>query len=161
MNKIKKGAIIGGAVVGGVIGGTISVIGHMAKSKFVEGLGESIVDSTILTGQIAGSAVSGAAQVVSGGLRGRAKDVSEGKQDLLNAGGQVVGNFVSNAKTVIDNSGEIVEGVKTGDGRKILNGAKTLGKIAAIGAITVGAIKLAPEKEEKGGKSAKPDEKAD
>lgn len=149
--KIKKAAIIGGAVVGGVIGGTVSVVGRVAKSKFLEELGDSIVDSTILTGQIAGSAVSGATQLVAGGLKRNSADIHDGKQDLLDAGEQVVGNIVTNAKTMIDNSGEIFDGVRTGNGKKILKGVKSLGKIAVIGAITVGAVKLAPEKKEASG----------
>ena len=147
--KIKKAGIISGAIVGGVLGGTVSVVGHVARSKFLEELGDSIIDSTILTGQIAGSAVSGAAQLVTGGVKRNAVDISEGKQDLKDAGGQVIDNFVTNAKTMIDNSGDILDGVRTGNGRKILRGAKTLGKFAVIGAVTVGAVKLAPEKKEK------------
>ncbi len=149
MNNIKKVGIIGGAVVGGVIGGAVGIVGRVVKSKFLEELGDSIVDSTILTGQIAGNAVSGATKVVAGGVRGSAEEMNDGKNDLMDAGGQVVNNFVSNTKTVINNSGEIFEGVKTHDGKKILNGAKTLGKIAVIGAVTVGAIKLSSEKDEK------------
>jgi len=38
--------------------------------------------------------------------------------------------------------------MKQHDGKKILNGAKTMGKIAAVGFITVGAIKVKSHKEE-------------
>lgn len=145
MDKIKKAGIIGGAVVGGLIGGTISIIGHVAHNKFLDELGENIVDSTILTGQIAGQAASGASRVVIGGLKRKPKEINEGKKELINAGDKVVTNIVTNAKIVIDNSGEIIEGVKQKDKRKILNGAKTLGKMAAIGAITVGAVKMEPD----------------
>lgn len=145
MDNIKKAGIIGGAVVGGVIGGTISVIGHLAHNKFLDDLGGSIVDSTILTGQIAGQAASGATDLVVGSLKHKPRNIRNGKEDLFNAGGKVVDNFVTNAKTVIENSGEIIDGVREKDKRKILNGAKTLGKIVAIGTITVGAIKLTPD----------------
>ena len=64
MDFIKKTAIIGGAVVGGIVGGTISIIGHVTKIKVLDELGDSIIDSTILTGQIAGQAVSGATDMV-------------------------------------------------------------------------------------------------
>jgi hypothetical protein len=37
--------------------------------------------------------------------------------------------------------------VKQRDGKKILNGAKTMGKIVAVGFITVGAIKVKSHKE--------------
>lgn len=145
MDKLKKAGIIGGAVVGGVIGGAISVIGHVAHNKFLDELGGSIVDSTILTGQIAGQAASGAADIVAGKVRKKPRHIRKGKEDLINAGDQVVTNIITNAKIIIDNSGEIIEGVKEKDKRKILNGAKTLGKMAAIGAITVGTIKVKPD----------------
>ncbi|MDD2484356.1 MAG: hypothetical protein PHQ50_04980 [Eubacteriales bacterium] len=148
MNKIKKAGIIGGAVAGGLIGGTVGMLGHITKIKFLEELGDNIIDSTILTGEIAGNVASGATNLVVGGVGRSSQKLDEGKEDLRDAFGQVAGNFVNNAKTVIGNSGEMIEGVRTGDGKKILNGAKTLGKIAAIGAITVGAIKLSPDKEE-------------
>lgn len=144
MDLIKKAAIIGGAAVGTVIGGTLSIIGHVTKVKFLDELGESIVDSTILTGQIAGQAVSGAADLVAGGLGKKPRLLRRGRDDLLGAGGRILKNYVNNAKLIFSNSGEILEGIKTRDGRKILNGAKTMGKIAAVGFITVGAIKVKP-----------------
>ncbi len=146
MDVIKKAGIIGGAVVGGVIGGTLSIVGRMVKSKFVDELGENIVDSTILTGSIAGQIASGAADVVVGGVQKESDHVEQGKKDLKAGGGRIVGNYVNNAKLIIHNSGDIVNGVKSRDIKKVLNGAKTLGKIAAIGAITVGAIKIETDK---------------
>ena len=147
MNKIKKTGIVTGAVVGGVIGGTISFIGKVSNQKFIEELGESVVDSTILTGGIAGDVASGATNVISGKIKKSNRKVREGKEELVSAGTQVVDNFVGNVKTVVDNSGDIIEGVKKKDKQKILQGAKTLVKVIAVGAITVGAIKIKPETE--------------
>jgi hypothetical protein len=149
MNNIKKAGIITGAVVGGAIGGTISFIGKMTNQKFIDELGESVVDSTILTGGIAGEVASGATNVISGKIKNSSRKVEEGKDDLKSAGTQVVQNFVNNVQTVVDNSGEILEGVKEKDRRKIIRGAKTLAKVAAVGAITVGTIKIKPEEKEK------------
>ena len=145
MNNIKKAGIITGAVVGGVIGGTISVIGKVTKKKFIDELGESVVDSTILTGGIAGEIASGTTHLISGTIQQQQEKLEEGKTELKSAGSQVVQNFVNNVKTVVDNSGEILEGVKEKDGKKILRGTKTLAKVVAVGAITVGAIKIKPE----------------
>jgi hypothetical protein len=148
MNNIKKAGIITGAVVGGAIGGTISFIGKMTNQKFIDELGESVVDSTILTGGIAGDVASGATNVISGKIQKSRSKVEEGKDDLKSAGSQVVENFVNNVQTVVDNSGEILEGVKEKDKRKIMRGAKTLAKVVAVGAITVGTIKIKPESED-------------
>jgi hypothetical protein len=86
--------------------------------------------------------------VISGKIQKSRHKIEEGKDELKSAGSQVVQNFVDNVQTVVDNSGEILEGVKEKDHKKILRGAKTLAKVAAVGAITVGAIKIKPEKKE-------------
>ena len=146
LDIIKKTAIIGGAVVGGLIGGAVSIAGHLAKNKFVDELGGNIVDSAILTGSIAGQIASGAADVVAGSIKKEPENIINGKEDLKVGGFRIVRNYVNNARLIIGNSGEIVKGAKSGDIKRVLNGAKTLGKIAAIGAITVGAIKIDPDK---------------
>ncbi|GAB1476699.1 hypothetical protein MASR2M70_15350 [Bacillota bacterium] len=153
MDIIKKAGIIGGAVVGGIIGGAMSVAGHVTGIKFVNDLGENIIDSTILTGSIAGQLASGTADLVSGGIKKNPDHIKQGKKDLKAGGGRIVGNYVSNAKLIINNSGDIVRGAKNRDIKQVLNGAKTLGKIAAVGAITVGAIKIESDRS----KSAKAD----
>lgn len=155
MNMIKKAGIITGAVVGGAIGGTISFVGKMTNQKFIDDLGESVVDSTILTGGIAGDIASGTTHVISGKIQKSRRKVEEGKSELKSAGNQVVENFVNNVQTVVDNSGEILEGVKERDRSKVIKGAKTLVKVAAVGAITVGTIKIKPEERSAGGMDSK------
>lgn len=149
MNNIKKAGILTGAVVGGAIGGAISFVGKMTRQKFIDELGESIVDSTLLTGGIAGNIASGATNVVSGKIQNSSRKMEEGKNDLKSAGKQVVQNFVDNIQTVVGNSGEILEGVKEKDRKKVVRGAKTLVKVVAVGAITVGAVKIKPEEKKK------------
>ena len=157
MNNIKKAGIITGAIVGGAIGGTISFIGKISNQKFIDELGESVVDSTILTGGIAGDIASGATNVISGKIKNSRRKVEEGKDDLKSAGNQVVKNFVDNVQTVVDNSGEIIEGVKEKDRKRIIRGAKTLVKVVAVGAITVGTIKVKAEDPEKEDTEKKPE----
>lgn len=147
VNNIKKAGILTGAVVGGVIGGTISLIGKVSHKKFIDDLGESIVDSTILTGGIAGDLASGTTHIVSGKIKKSPRKIEEGKGELKSAGGQVVNNFVNNVKTVVENSGDIIEGVKEKDKKKIVRGTKTLAKFAAVSAITVGTVKIKPEED--------------
>ena len=103
------------------------------------------MDSTIMTGEIAGEAASGAAHLAVGKIKKRPGHIAAAKRDLKHAGGTVVDNFVTNVKLLAENGGEIAEGFRQKDKRKILNGAKTLGKMAAIGAVTVGAIKIKPD----------------
>ena len=103
---------------------------------------ESIIDSSILTGELYGGLASGATEVISGKIKKDQKKVDEGIEDIKESGGAIVGNIIINTKNVIDNSGEVVSGIKHKDGRKILRGVKSLAKYAAVSTITVGSMKI-------------------
>lgn len=142
MNKVKKGFIIAGAAIGGVLGGTISTIGKLANVKVLDELGNAVIDSTILTGTIAGRVVSGTADIAVGKTKKSQQQIEQGKTDLKEGTASVVKNWTDNFHLIVDNSGTLVEGIKEKDKEKIVAGTKTLGKIAAVGMMTVGAIKI-------------------
>jgi hypothetical protein len=146
MDLMKKAGIIAGATVGGVIGGTLSVVGKVAKVKIIDDIGSSIVDSTIYTGSIVGDIASGTTDLVAGKVTKNQEKVQDGVGTLKEGGSKVVDNFVNNFKLVVGNSGEILEGVKTRDLEKVSHGTKTLAKVVAVGAMTVGAIKIDEDK---------------
>lgn len=54
----------------------------------------------------------------------------------------LVGNWIHNAKLVLGESGEIAKGIVHRDKDAIKGGIKTIGQIAVVGALTVGAIRL-------------------
>ncbi len=147
MNKIKKAGIITGATVGGVIGGTISLIGKMSGKKIVDEIGESIVDSTILTGKIAGDAASGTTKIISGTVRKKPQRIQSGKKDLKEAGKTVIGNIENNVRNVVEQGSEIVDGALKHDKQRVKKGVKKLVKMVAVGAVTVGAIQIKEEEE--------------
>ncbi|MDR2355018.1 MAG: hypothetical protein LBE16_02365 [Clostridiales Family XIII bacterium] len=142
MKAIKKIGVTAGAIVGGVIGGSISFAGKLAGVKFVDEIGESIVDSAIYTGSIAGKLASGATDLAAGKLAGDEAQTRAGVRDLKDGGRQVVGNVVENVKTVAENGGELLNGIRERDGKRVLRGAKTLAKVVVVGAVTVGAIRV-------------------
>lgn len=148
MNKIKQAGIIAGATVGGVIGGTISLVGKMTGKKFVDEIGESIVDSTILTGKIAGEAASGTTKVIFGAVQKKPKRIQSGKKELKEVGMTVIDNVGNNVRTVVEQGGEIAEGIRMRDKKRVKRGVKKLVKIVAVGAVTVGAIQIKDEDEE-------------
>jgi hypothetical protein len=118
------------------------LVGKLSGVKFVDELGESIVDSAIYTGGVAGNIVSGATDAVRGKIAGDEALVHSGANDLKTGGKQVVDNVVSNVKTIAESGGEIAAGVKDGDVKKIADGAKTLAKVAVVSAVTVGAVRV-------------------
>ena len=145
---LKKAGIITGAVVGGTVGGTITLIGKLTKNKFVEEVGESIVDSALLTGEIAGTAVQGAMKAMGGMITDDQTRLEDGLSEMKGAGGQVVGNFVGNLNMVKESGVEILHSVKNRDLKQATKGARRLVKMISVGAIAVGPIKIKEEQEE-------------
>ena len=141
MNIIKKAAITAGAVAGGVIGGTVALAGKMTGAGVVEELGDGIVDSAIMTGELVGEALSGTADMVAGGIRKDADQVAEGRHELQHAVKTTIGNAVNNIRIIGSSSAGIVGGMVHGDRQKVVCGLKNLGKMAAIGLVTVGVVK--------------------
>jgi hypothetical protein len=142
MGAIKKIGIAAGALVGGVVGGSISFVGKLAGVKFIDEVGESIVDSAICTGGIAGKLADGAVCAGAGKLTGDEAKRRAGVRDLKDGGRQVAQNVVENVKTVAESGGELVNGIRKRDGKRVLRGAKTLAKVVVVGAVTVGAIRV-------------------
>jgi len=142
MNKIKKFGIVTGAIVGGLIGGTLSVIGKVTKIKIIDDIGESVIDSTILTGSLAGNIASGTSDVLKGKIKHDEKLTSDGVKDLKDTGEQVVDNFVNNYKLITNSGGDILLGVKNKNLHEIKGGIKSLVKVVSVGILTVGAIKI-------------------
>jgi hypothetical protein len=142
MKTIKKIGVAAGAVVGGVVGGSVSLAGKLSGVKFIDELGESIIDSAIYTGGVAGNIVSGTTDVIVGKLTDDEALFHDGTGDLKAGGKQIAGNIVDNVKTIAESGGEIAVGVKEMDGKRITRGAKTLAKVAAVSAVTVGAVRV-------------------
>lgn len=148
MDKIKKTGILTGAVIGGLIGGTLSVIGKVAKIKIIDDIGESVVDSTILTGSIAGNFASGTTDLLAGKIHHDETLMKNGVADIKDTGGKIVTNFVGNFKLVAKSGGEILSGVKQKDFHKTIGGVKSLVKVVSVGALTVGAIIIKEDEKE-------------
>lgn len=147
MNVVKKAGIVAGAVVGGTIGGALSVIGRVSNKQIINNVGESVTDSFIYFGSIAGELASGATDVVVGNVTENLNTVDDGIDDLRDGGKKLVGNWVHNIKLVAGEGKVVAKGVYHRDPQSIKKGLRKMGRIAAVGAMTVGAIRL---KEEEG-----------
>lgn len=147
MKKIKKISIIAGGTVGGTIGGTLSLVGKLSKSKLLDSLGESIIDSALYTGEIAGNFISGTADVAVGSVKKDEKKLESGRQDLKLGTKKIIDNYIESFKLIGGSGAEIANGVLRRDKVTIIKGGKRLFKILAIGALTVGAIKIDEDEE--------------
>ena len=159
MKKLKQAGVLAGAVMGGVIGGTVSFVGKVIRQPEIDQLGENIVDSAILTGEIAGHTMSGAVDVVTGTVKRDKAVVKAGGHDLKKAGVAVGKNLAANASVALMEAGNVYLGVKTGDKARVVKGLKTMGKMAAIEFLTVGAIKMDDTKESAGSTDCMADRK--
>lgn len=142
METLKKVGVCAGAALGGAVGGAVSLAGKVIDQPEIDRLGEVIVDSAILTGEITGHALSGAADVVAGVVSRDRRTVKRGSRDLKKAGGAVVKNAAANVSILLSQAGNVAVGVKTGDKARVMRGLKTMGKMAAVQFFTVGAVQM-------------------
>ena len=142
MDTIKKTGIVAGAVLGGVVGGSISLVGKLAKVKVIDDVGSSVVSSSILMGGLVGNAASGAVDAVSGKVMGDSEKTKEGLDDMAETGKALVNNVVENVKYIADSGVEIASGIQARDKPRVIRSTKKLVKWAAVGAITVGVVKM-------------------
>lgn len=151
MSRIKKGAIIAGAVLGGTIGGTISLTGKLTKIKTLDSLGECILNSFLYTGEIAGEFIAGGGDVAVGAIKKDKARLKKGTGSLKSSTTKIVKNYATNFKLIGGSGMEIANGVMKRDKVRIIKGGKRLAKIIAVGMLSVGAIKIDDddEKEDK------------
>lgn len=142
MYGLKTVGVCAGIAFGSVIGGTVSLVGKLTNAQFIDELGNNILDSAILTGEITGQAASGTVDIIRGKWEKSPRRLKKGKQDLKQAGSKIVINLWDNCRLIQKNSGEIVAGLYTHDPKRVKNGAKTLGKVIAVSFVTVGAIQI-------------------
>lgn len=148
MSKIKKGTIIAGGVIGGVIGGTISLTGKLTKIKPLDSLGESILNSFLYTGEIAGEFITGSSDVAIGAIKKDNKRLRKGKHNLKSGATKIINNYAHNFKLIGGSGLEIANGVMKRDKVRVIKGGKRLVKIVTVGMLSVGAIKIDDEEQE-------------
>lgn len=146
MKKIKQATVILGGTLGGIVGGTLSFTGKLAKIDFLDSLGKSVVESALYTGEITGDFVSGVGEIAIGKIKKDKRRIAIGKKDLKNGTGKITRNYISNFKLIGGCGAEIFCGALSKDKVRVIKGGKKMLKIIAVGAMTVGAIKLDEQK---------------
>lgn len=142
MKTLKKAGVCAGAALGGAVGGAVSLVGKVIRQPEIDRLGETILDSAILTGEIAGHVLSGTADVISGAVKRDKASLKSGGRDLKRAGKAVADNVAANAGLILTEAGNVAIGIKTKNRAQVMDGLKTMGKMAAVEFFTVGAIKM-------------------
>jgi hypothetical protein len=140
MGFLKKLGVFGGTLVGGAIGGTISVVGQVVGSEFIEEIGEGVFKSTVATGKILGETASGAFDLVDGIITSDKSKIDEGFEDIGGAAMKTVKGIGNGIGNTIKSGGSLIVGALEGDGDKFSESAKSLIKNVAIGTFAIGVI---------------------
>ena len=144
--NIKKYGILTFALTNGVLGGLVSLTGKMFNNKFLDSLGEDIVDSSIFTGELVGDAIGGVNDVIAGKIKEDPERLADGAKILKGFAKDSVRNIASNLVLIADTGEEAVVSLIDKENQKAYRAIKTLGKVLIIGTLTGGAIKVDREK---------------
>jgi DNase/tRNase domain of colicin-like bacteriocin len=142
MDFLKKTGKFAGTLTGKVLGGSVRIVGELANSKYIKEIGDSVERATTQTGELLGQTASGLYDVGAGLIT---KDESKRDEGLGDIGGAVkttaigIGHGVVH---VVASGKDVYQGLKDGDNERLKQGAKNLGKVAAVGVIAIGVIDL-------------------
>lgn len=140
MDLIKKGGSMLGKIAGRTLGGTVRVVGELAKSEFIKEIGNGIESATSKTGELIGETASGIYDVGAGIITRDQQKIGEGLGDVGHVVGSTVIGIGQGICYVAESGKQVFEGVKEGDTDKLKTGTKNLVKVAAIGTIAIGIV---------------------
>jgi hypothetical protein len=132
-----------GSAVGEVVGGAVKWVGDMTESDFVREVGDGVKASTEFTGALLGDVVEGSVTAVEGMLSSDGTAVDAGLDQVWGAGARTAQGIGQSVGAAIDSGGDIVAGVLTDDMDRAAQGARSLGKTVAVGALAIGVVDLA------------------
>ncbi|MEH7235360.1 HNH endonuclease [Bacillus sp. JJ1562] len=135
--KVGKGV---GTVAGGVIGGGIKIVGRAVKSEWVEEVGDGVKQASTIALDNAGQFVDGAVRGTYGVLKKDEIAKQEGFYDLKDSTGRTLKGIGSAVSYTVKSAGTTIDGIKTGNNEKTLQGVKNIGKVAVISTLAVGVV---------------------
>ncbi|THE11944.1 HNH endonuclease [Bacillus timonensis] len=135
--KVGKGV---GTVAGGVIGGGIKIVGKAVKSEWVEEVGDGVKQASTIALDNAGQFVDGAVRGTYGVLKQDEIAKQEAYYDLKDSTGRTLKGLGSAVSYTVKSAGTTIDGIRTGDNEKTLQGVKNIGKVAVISTLAVGVV---------------------
>jgi hypothetical protein len=129
-----------GKAAGLVIGGPIQIIGEFTGVELIEDIGKGVRTASEFAGDTAGQVVSGAVDTVSGIINEDPTIRDKGLSEMGSAVGRTAKGIVVTVKGAVNNGGEVIGGFIDGDNNRIKQGASSLLKTVAVGALAVGVV---------------------
>ncbi|MBO7744497.1 hypothetical protein I8J29_09840 [Paenibacillus sp. MWE-103] len=142
MDLLKGVGKLAGDLTGRVLGGTVRVAGELVHSDYIKEIGNDVERVTAKTGELAGRAASGVWDVGAGLITSDKQQAKTGFEDLGDAVTTTVRGAGQGIEYVVQSGKEVVTGMKENDTRLMKEGAKKLGKAAAVSIIAVGVIDM-------------------
>ncbi|SFJ57761.1 hypothetical protein SAMN02799624_05065 [Paenibacillus sp. UNC496MF] len=140
MDLLKGVGKLAGDLTGRVLGGTVRVAGELVHSDYIKEIGNDVERVTAKTGELAGRAASGVWDVGAGLITADKQQAKTGFEDLGDAVTTTVRGAGQGIEYVVQSGKDVVTGIKENDKRLMKEGAKKLGKAAAVSILAVGAI---------------------
>lgn len=129
-----------GLVTGLALGGPFAILGEITGWDMATNIGEKIIRSTTQAGEIIGEAASGGINATVGVFSEDTEAYEKGKKQLTSAGKTLGKGIVHSVENVVDNTGNIIDGIRYGDEELLKEGAKNLITTTAAGIIGFGVI---------------------
>lgn len=142
MGFLKELGKFTGQVAGQVIGGSVRVVGELTGSDFIKEIGDGAQRATENAGRVLGNAASGVWDVAAGIVQQDELRMEDGFRDVGGAVGETARGIGASLVNVVENSGQVIEGIKNEDSKLLKEGAKGLLKTAAVATLAIGVIDI-------------------
>lgn len=142
MAFIKEAFRITGQITGTVIGTPVKLIGKQIGSEFIEDIGRTVKTASVNTGTLLGGAAEGTWNTASGLIQKDDDKLQEGLDELKRTGSHGARGISQAVTSTVQNSRDVIGGIRDEDKERLLRGAKGLGKTVAVATLTVGVLDL-------------------
>ncbi|MFC4808199.1 hypothetical protein [Paenibacillus sp. GCM10023250] len=142
MELLKGFGKLAGDITGRVLGGTVRVAGELVHSDYIKVIGNDVERVTAKTGELAGQAASGVWDVSAGLITADKQQAKAGFDELGVAATTAVRGAGQGIEYVVESGKEVVTGMKENDTQLMKEGAKKLGRAAAVTILAVGVIDI-------------------
>ncbi|WP_110113070.1 HNH endonuclease [Bacillus sp. CGMCC 1.16541] len=129
-----------GKVTGTVIGEGVKLVGKGVKSPWIAEVGDGIKQASTIALDNAGQFIDGAVKGTYGAIKKDETMMQDGFSDLKDSTERTLKGLGQTVSYTIKNAGTTYEGLKSGDKERALQGAKNIGKVAAVSALAVGVV---------------------
>lgn len=125
-----------GAVRGGIISGVTSIAAELTDSDDLRDISKDVFERNKTVGKVLGQTLDGVANTAVGTIGKQRIRRDDGLEDLAEVVEQTKDGVVKTINFTTEQVGEVLDGVKINDSKKVVASAKKLAKESAVGFLT-------------------------